>query len=423
MSKIRGTVALIGSGELSGTMVETHKKLLKGISSGENILFLDTPAGFQENVDLISRRAIDYFNKHIKRKMEVASYKVKDESASIETDEVYNRLSRAGYVLIGPGSPTYAVRQLKDTPVPSLLGAMISRGGCLVAASAAALSVGSYTIPVYEIYKVGEPLHWVGGLNILGSLGLELVIVPHWNNAEGGNHDTRYCYMGEKRFRALEADLPPGTVILGLDEHTVCILDFKTEQAAVGGLGQVTIRIDGSEQHFSSGDSISFDLLNGDDSLKLQGRTGIDGKEQNADDQQLVKVVEIGSEPAFWDKMHNIEAVFHQSLELQDVMKMITQILEADRVLWQAQLDLENPEFVSQGRELFREMVVLAGTGIKELTSSIPEKYNHLVNAMVQLRENYRRNQMWPEADQIRDTLLEAGISVCDTEAGPRWQA
>jgi hypothetical protein len=77
----------------------------------------------------------------------------------------------------------------------------------------------------------------------------------------------------------------------------------------------------------------------------------------------------------FWDKMHDIESVFHLSLEQNDLIRMTNQLLEADRLLWQAQLDLENPEFVSQGRELYREMIVLAGTGIEQAAQVIPRKF------------------------------------------------
>ncbi|MFU8794950.1 MAG: hypothetical protein ACNA7Z_06225, partial [Dethiobacteria bacterium] len=69
MNKIKGTVALIGSGELSGTMVETHKALLSKSGSGAKAFFLDTPAGFQENVDLIAQRAVQYFEKQVQHKM------------------------------------------------------------------------------------------------------------------------------------------------------------------------------------------------------------------------------------------------------------------------------------------------------------------------------------------------------------------
>jgi cyanophycinase-like exopeptidase len=412
---IRGRIALIGSGELSGTMVETHKMLLSRNSSGEKALFLDTPAGFQENIDLLAARAMQYFERQVGYSMEVASYKSAETITNDDAESVYSLLSKAGYVLIGPGSPTYTVRQLKDSPVPALLNAMVTRGGCLVAASAAALSVGSHTLPVYEIYKVGEPLHWVDGLNILGHLGLELVVIPHWNNAEGGNHDTRFCYMGEKRFRALELQLPSNTTIVGLDEHTVCILDFSSLTAAVEGLGQVTLRRNGQEQCYARGDSISFRQLLGEStSLPVADVAGI----------QSLLAPEKASEKdtPFWDKMHGIESSFHLSLEQNDLTRMTNQLLEADRLLWQAQLDLENTEFLSQGRELYREMIVLAGTGIEQAAQVIPLKFKNLVTELVKLREHYRCEKRWSEADQIRSILQNAEVVLEDTEDGPVWR-
>ncbi len=422
MAQVQGTVALIGSGELSETMVETHKRLLANIKFGDLALFLDTPAGFQENVDLLSRRAVEYFNKKVLHRMVVASLKSTEAAKSGQAEEVFSLLGRAGYVLIGPGSPTYNVRQLEATPVPTLLGAMINRGGCLVAASAAALSVGSYTLPVYEIYKVGEALHWVPGLNILGNIGLELVVIPHWNNAEGGNHDTRFCYMGEKRFNALEAMLPPGTTILGIDEHTVCTLDFAAEAALVDGLGQVTVRCGNLETCFSRGEEIPFDLLKGKPALYRQDNAPT-GNNSGYVRLPAAESVEELTKPVstFWARMHEIENAFQQALEETNVTLLVTQILDADRLLWQAQLDLENPEFVSQGRESFREMIVLAGTSIKELTTLIPDKLKSVVAALVDLREEYRNVKKWSEADQIRRVLNNAGIVLEDTETGPRW--
>lgn len=411
---VRGTIALIGSGELSGTMVETHKLLLSRCESRGKALFLDTPAGFQDNVDLIAQRAVKYFEQQVRHSMEIASFKSTETATTPEAEKVFRLLGEAGYVLIGPGSPTYTVRQLEETPIPTLLSAMVTRGGCLVVASAAALTVGSHTLPVYEIYKVGEPLHWAKGLNILGQLGLELVVIPHWNNAEGGNHDTRFCYMGEKRFRALEAKLPPGTTILGLDEHTACTIDFSSREAVVEGLGQVTVRRSGAEQRFARGEQITFERL-----LGVSAGPGIDAGPGTASLMSSGNADE--ADPPFWERMHGIETAFHRSLEQNDTAALTTQLLEADRLLWQAQLDLENPEFVSQGRELYREMIVLAGTGIDRATTIIPRKFKDLVKELVELREQYRREKRWSEADQIRNLLQNAGVLLEDTHNGPQW--
>lgn len=422
MTEIKGTVALIGSGEMAATMVETHKTLLSKSGPSGKAFFLDTPAGFQENADLISQRAVHFFKQQVQQEMEIASFKTAGKATSPEGETLFRDLSEARYVLIGPGSPTYTVRQLKETAIPVLFSAMVTRGGTLAVASAAALTVGSHTLPVYEIYKVGEELHWVEGLNILGLLGLDVVVVPHWNNAEGGNHDTRFCYMGEKRFRDLESMLPGGRSIIGLDEHTACILDFSTGTAAVEGLGNVTVRCNGEEQYYSRGDRISFEQLLCVKGLPEDetGKTSRSGDENSVEaDPSTVEILQ--QDQSFWKSMHAVEEAFHRAMDRRDSAGMVNQLLEADRLLWQAQLDLENPEFVSQGRELFRELIVLAGTGIEQVAQKIPDKFNNLVEGMIELREKYRQGKNWAEADQIRSILQDTGVVLEDTHEGPRW--
>ncbi|MGD8878300.1 MAG: hypothetical protein PVH75_11130, partial [Syntrophobacterales bacterium] len=194
MSAQKGTIALMGSGELTATMVEVHKELLAGLARPPHAIFLDTPAGFQLNVDQLSERATEYFRQHVQQEMSIVSFKSKESCTQLEAEQAFHALREANFFLIGPGSPSYAVRQWQETPIPEILTKQVENGGCLVAASAAALTVGRFTLPVYEIYKVGEELHWVEGMNILEHFGFNLVVVPHWNNAEGGTHDTRFCF-------------------------------------------------------------------------------------------------------------------------------------------------------------------------------------------------------------------------------------
>ncbi len=44
------------------------------------------------------------------------------------------------------------------------------------------------------------------------------------------------------------------------------------------------------------------------------------------------------------------------------------------------------------------------------------------VRDWIERREEARRQRNWPEADRIRDRLLEQGIAVEDTPQGPRWK-
>jgi len=159
MAQHKGTIVLMGSGELTATMVEIHKALLAQLGSEPRAVFIDTPAGFQLNVDEYPAR-LSVTSRQCEVSMSVASFKSIESCTPFEAEQTFHDLRQADYVLIGPGSPSYAVRQLQQTTIPKILTGRIESGACLVAASAAALTVGRLTMPVYEIYKVGADLHW-----------------------------------------------------------------------------------------------------------------------------------------------------------------------------------------------------------------------------------------------------------------------
>jgi hypothetical protein len=166
-------------------------------------------------------------------------------------------LLRANAIFLGPGSPTYAARQLQGSLAWHALLARHRLGAALIFSSAATIAVGAYSLPVYEIYKVGEDLHWVAGLDLLGPYGLSLVLVPHWDNAEGGAAlDTSRCFMGEARFNALRALLPGDATVVGIDEHTALVMDVAAGRYEVLGRGGVTWIRGGDSVHFGSGDTI-----------------------------------------------------------------------------------------------------------------------------------------------------------------------
>ena len=418
MSAAKGTIVLMGSGELTATMVEVHKAVVAELADPPRPVFLDTPAGFQLNVDQLSHKAVDYFRKHVQQSMSVASFKSNQTTSTYEVEQAFRTLREGNYILIGPGSPTYAVRQWQQTPVPKILTNRVEHGGCLggclVAASAAALTVGRFTLPVYEIYKVGEALHWVEGLNILGDFGFNLVVIPHWNNAEGGTHDTRFCYMGEVRFRALESLLPNDVSVLGLDEHTACILDLNKDEAAIKGIGRVTLRRHGAEMAYEKGDCFSLDVLRGGDI----------GKERKPPPLEVSKNdvrFDSRKEP-FWDKVHAIEKAFGAGIEKEEPSETTNALLELDRTIWKAKQDHESDEFVSQAREILREMIVSLGVTLGSRPKSEAQCVAPLVEELLELREEFRRKEQWAEADAVRDVLARANVIIDDTEDGPQWR-
>ncbi len=414
MSPKRGAIALMGSGELTSTMVEVHKELLNNLGRAPNAVFLDTPAGFQLNADDIAQRAIGYFRDRVGHSMQIASFKSKTTIGVYETEKAYSILRNADYTLIGPGSPTYAVSQWLETPIPDILAQRINEGACLVAASAAALTVGCFTLPVYEIYKVGQDPHWAQGLRLLDHFGFSLAVVPHWNNAEGGTHDTRFCYMGEPRLLTLESLLPADVGILGLDEHTACLMDLETGKARVRGIGRVTLRRGGREVFFQSGESFPLDALRGEVSNAGWGAP------------ETVAAV-AGStvdeeENSFWKRIEAAEESFERGMESGRPEILVSSLLELDRLIWKGQQDLEDPEFIAQARERFREMVVRFGLTLEKAPSDRKSCLTPLVEPLLRLRDSYRREKRWDDADLLRQCLHEAGLDVEDAPEGARWK-
>ena len=412
MSEKRGIIILMGSGELTTTMVEVHKEVLGRLSGERKAVFLDTPAGFQLNADQLSQRALEYFRSRVGHPMSVVSFKSAQIDA-FEAERAFRDLRTADFTLVGPGSPTYAVRQWKASPVPDIFRKRIAEGACLVAASAAALTVGRFTLPVYEIYKVGEEISWAEGINIFEPFGLSLVIIPHWNNAEGGTHDTRFCFMGEERFNALKALLPEDVVIIGLDEHTACIMDMENDEAAVRGIGEVTILSGISRRAFRRGERFPLGMLRGEEARTVQGR-----KDQEP---SAAETRREDGQQAFWQTVHAIGERFHEGLG-KDPRDAASAILDLDRVIWSAHQGLENPEDITQSREMLREMIALLGQRLASAPDLAGECLEPLVGPLLALRESFRRNQQWKEADAIRNCLGKANIIVEDGPEGPQWK-
>lgn len=234
-------LVLMGSGENSPAMVTPHQKILKSFGKDSVRLNLDTPYGFQENADELTERIRGYFNTNV-------GYEIKDVQARNTNANTVAEINYADWVFSGPGSPTYALKVWQSIGADKALADLLDRGA-LVLASAAAMSIGSKVMPVYEMYKVGEDPYWLDGLNLLEkAIGKKAAIIAHYNNTQGGNHDTRFCFAGERRFKVLESLLDSETGIIGIDEHTGIAFDLDNQSAEVFGKGSVTYRSNGDEK-------------------------------------------------------------------------------------------------------------------------------------------------------------------------------
>jgi hypothetical protein len=223
---------------------------------------LETPAGFELNSDKVAGRIGEFLIHHLRNydpQVRIIPARKRGTPQSPDSPEIAAQIPGADVVFLGPGSPTYAVRQLAGSLTWQTLVACHRLGASLVLSSAATIAASSHALPVYEIYKVGEDPHWYDGLALFAPYGLSLVFVPHWNNQDGGKDlDTSRCYIGQARFEPLLELLPPGTTIVGIDEKTALILDLDSGTGYVQGSDSVTIQHAGTEQRFGAG--ITFPL-------------------------------------------------------------------------------------------------------------------------------------------------------------------
>ncbi len=265
MTTHHGPLILFGSGETARHGRQVQEEVLRQLPTPVKVAILVTPSGFQPNADFVVEKLRSFVERSLQNyKPEITLIQASRKGGPGDPDdpEVYAPLREADYILAGPGSPTYTVRQLAGTATWDLIRERWSAGAALAFSSAAALALGTHVLPVYEIYKAGDDLHWQSGLNLLDHVGLNLAIVPHWNNAEGGaNLDTGRCFMGVERFDRLRALLPPDTTILGIEEHTSCIIDVNRNTLAVRGQGQVAIIRDDAEQTYEHGAELDLAVL------------------------------------------------------------------------------------------------------------------------------------------------------------------
>ncbi len=246
MSNIKpGLVVLFGSGETSASGGKVFDRIVRDLYQPPTIALLETPAGFELNSERVIGRVADFLEQRLQNyQPDLVTIRARKLGTpdSPDNPDVLAPLLGADLIFMGPGSPTYAVRQLRSSLAWHMLLACHYLGVGMVLASAAVIAFSAYALPVYEIYKVGEDLHWKEGLDFFGLYHFPLVLVPHWNNRDGGKElDTTCCFMGRERFASLVRLLPPGITVLGIDEKTALFLDMQHGTCHVVGLGGVTI--------------------------------------------------------------------------------------------------------------------------------------------------------------------------------------
>lgn len=400
LNETAGSLTLMGSGEMSPGMAETHRRIMRMIDGTVKPAFIDTPAGFELNVSSIREKAIEYFKQNFDLDLDIVSFPNAAQATPLTAAPAMRVLRNANYIFSGPGSPTYAVRNWRGTPIFETMAGKLAAGAQMVMASAATLAMGRYTIPVYEIYKVGEEPRWVAGLDLLGRYSLELAIVPHWNNNSGGGHDTSHCFIGEARFAQMRAMLPASATVLGIDEYTACTLMLHDGECRVSGAGSVTVlRADGTHT-FANGERFGFDLLR-------QNSAPLPSANNDTTETTLQEFRQ-----ALRD--HNPASAVGYVHSLMEMMRLQRESGQAGE---QAHM-----------QTTIREMLTALAIWLDEHRHAHePESIQDaliepLMQAIIATRAGLRSAKQYQLADDLRKRLSDAGVELTDTPQGTAWK-
>ena len=245
-------------------------------------------------------------------------------------------------------------------------------GATLVLASAASIAFSAFALPVYEIYKVGEDLHWKRGLDFFGPYGFPLVFIPHWNNTDGGRElDTGRCFIGQTRFAQMMDMLPPDLTVIGIDEKTALIMEPNEGTSQVIGLGGVTLIHTGHEH-----------------ALELDDAPGLGGANL-----ERIAIRRQGH-------IHHFQNGERFALGECCPMLLPTSGEGLPPQVWQRALDAQKkPELESKLAPSQRVLDLLAE------------------------RQQARANKDWSESDKLRQQIAELGWQVKDTPQGPQLES
>jgi hypothetical protein len=416
-------LAIMGSGETAPTMVTTHRRLTSLLPSPVKAVVLDTPYGFQENAPELASRAVEYFRTSINVDLAVAGLiRLRDThlpADPVQVERGLRTVTDSNYVFAGPGSPTYALRQWSGSPIARIINHKLATGGIVTFASAAALTLGKVTVPVYEVYKVGQDVQRLEGLDILGSIGINAAVIPHYDNTEGGHHDTRFCYLGEARLHVFESLLDDETYVLGVDEHTGLVIDLDEGTATVVGNSTVTIRLRSESFVYQVGDIIPLAVLQ-DPSQLRNGTTSavatpvISNAATGSSDNAAVAT-------SLDSVLDTLTADFSAALADRNAVGAVRAALELEQAIQDWSIDTLQSDVLDRARGALRSMISQLGdaavSGVRDPRAVVAP----FAEAMLTVRTIVRAEKRFDLSDVIRDAFAELGIEVRDTPDGPEW--
>ena len=238
---MRGSIALVGSGEFLPIMADFEKSLIvNGINNGKKPIYVQIPtAAGQESPDRLK-----YWEELGKRQAELLQIEQRFlpifNRADAEKEEFAEQIKDAALIYMSGGDPHYLANSLIDTPVWNAIYKNWQTGASLAGCSAGAMAMCT-EIPNFRFTK-REPTR---GLNILPNLR----VIPHF--------DKFFRWIPDSAAKVL-MHAPENSILLGIDELTALVRRSNETHWIVQGEAKVHILQGAPKQELLHGEEFMF---------------------------------------------------------------------------------------------------------------------------------------------------------------------
>jgi len=238
---MRGSLALVGSGEYLPDMAELEKSLIQdGLTHGKANKFVQIPTAAGRE----SKDRLEFWKELGARQADLIGAEqiflpIFDRD-SANSDQFADAISDSALVYMSGGDPHYLAQTLTGTPVWDAIVKNWQSGGSLAGCSAGAMVLSS-EIPNFRFLKYGP----TPGLNVIGNIR----VIPHFNKF--------FKWIPDAAAKVL-MHAPEGSILLGVDEMTALVQRSGKDFWEVNGQAKVHVLQGAPAEQLFAGQLIKF---------------------------------------------------------------------------------------------------------------------------------------------------------------------
>ncbi|MEI6812493.1 MAG: Type 1 glutamine amidotransferase-like domain-containing protein [Actinomycetes bacterium] len=238
---MRGSLALVGSGEYLPAMAQLEKSLIQdGLTNGKANKFVQIPtaAGRESKDRLEFWRELGAKQASLIGVEQIFLPIFNRDSAN--NQDFADLISDSGLIYMSGGDPHYLAQTLIGTPVWEAILKNWQSGGSLAGCSAGAMVLSSQ-VPNFRLLKHGP----TPGLDVIGNIR----VIPHFNKF--------FKWIPDAAAKVL-LHTPQGSILLGVDEMTALVQRSGNDYWQVSGQAKVHVLQGAPVEQLAEGQRIKF---------------------------------------------------------------------------------------------------------------------------------------------------------------------